>query len=77
MFSSGSFNENSLAMVTPSLQTIGRPQRFSISTQRDLGPSVTRRASAIEVAPRSTFSRASDRNSKCLCAMGNPPENPP
>ena len=33
---------NSLAIVTPSLQTIGCPQRLSISTHLDLGPSVTR-----------------------------------
>jgi hypothetical protein len=68
-FSSGSFRANSLAIVTPSLQTTGLPHFFSMSTHRDLGPRVTRTASAIAVAPRSTFSRASDLNKRCLCGM--------
>src|SRR5688572_1236004 len=68
-FSSGSSSANSLAMVTPSLQTSGCPHFLSIRTHFDRGPSVTRTASAMAVAPRSTFSRASDRYSKCLCAM--------
>ena len=37
-FSSGSLRSNSLAMVTPSLQTIGAPHFFSISTDFDRGP---------------------------------------
>ena len=37
-FSSGSLRSNSLAMVTPSLQTIGAPHFFSISTDLDFGP---------------------------------------
>src|SRR5262245_46973640 len=53
-------------MVTPSLQTIGAPNRFWISTHFERGPSVTRTASARVVAPRRTRSRASDRNSTCL-----------
>ena len=44
-FSSGSLRSNSLAMVTPSLQTIGAPQLFWISTDFDFGPNVTRTAS--------------------------------
>ncbi len=55
-FSSGSLRSNSLAMVTPSLQTIGAPHFFSIRTDFDLGPSVTRTASASCVAPRRIFS---------------------
>ena len=45
-FSSGSLRSNSLAMVTPSLQTIGAPHFFWISTDFDRGPKVTRIASA-------------------------------
>ena len=37
-FSSGSFSANSLAIVTPSLQTIGLPHFFSISTHAIAGP---------------------------------------
>ena len=65
-FSSGSLSANSLAMVTPSLHTTGLPHFFSIRTQRDRGPRVTRTASAMAAAPRRTFSRASDLNSRCL-----------
>ena len=68
-FSSGSFSSNSLAMVTPSLQTSGAPHFFWISTDFDLGPSVTRTASASWVAPRRTFSRAAERNRTCLKAI--------
>ena len=71
-FSSGSLRSNSLAMVTPSLQTIGAPHFFSISTDLDFGPKVTRTASASWVAPRRIFSRAAERNRTCLCAMGSP-----
>jgi hypothetical protein len=53
-------------MVTPSLQTIGAPHFFSISTDFERGPSVTRMASANCVAPRRTFSRAAERNRICL-----------
>ena len=63
---------NSLAMVTPSLQTIGAPHFFSISTDFDFGPKVTRTASASWVAPRRIFSRAAERKRTCLCAMGSP-----
>jgi hypothetical protein len=38
--------EFSLAMVTPSLHTTGAPHFFSISTDFDRGPKVTRTASA-------------------------------
>ena len=69
-FSSGSLRSNSLAIVTPSLQTIGAPHFFWISTDFDFGPSVTRTASASCVAPRRIFSRAAERNRTCLCAMG-------
>ena len=37
-FSSGSLRSNSLAIVTPSLQTIGAPHFLSISTDFDRGP---------------------------------------
>ena len=71
-FSTGSSRSISLAMVTPSSQTSGVPYFFSMSTDLDLGPSVTRTASANAFTPLSTFSRASDRNSTCLCAMTSP-----
>src|SRR6185503_3855517 len=67
-FSSGSLSSNSLAMVTPSLQTIGRPHFFSMSTHFDFGPSVTRTASARARQPWRIFSRASDLTSSCLRA---------
>ena len=65
-FSSGSLSSSSLAMVTPSLQTSGGPHFLWIRTDLDFGPSVTRMASASCVAPRSTFSRAAERNITCL-----------
>jgi hypothetical protein len=69
MFSAGSSSVISLAIVTPSLQTMGTPKRFSISTHFDLGPSVTRTASASAPTPRRILSRAADPNSTCLCVM--------
>ena len=68
-FSSGSSRSISLAIVTPSLQTIGVPHFFPMRTHFDFGPSVTRTASASAVAPRRIFSRASARKSSCLWAM--------
>ena len=68
-FSSGSLRSNSLAMVTPSLQTIGAPHFLWISTDLDFGPSVTRTASASCAAPRRSFSRAAERNRTCLWDM--------
>src|SRR5690606_845493 len=59
-------------MVTPSLHTSGVPHFFWISTDLDFGPSVSRTASASWVAPRSTFSRAADRNSTCFAAKSPP-----
>src|SRR5512147_488603 len=70
-FSSASLRSNSLAIVTPSLQTIGVPHFFWISTDLDFGPSVMRTASANWVAPRTTFSRAAERNRTCLCAIAS------
>jgi hypothetical protein len=40
-----------------------------INTDFDLGPSVTRTASASSEAPRKTFSRAAEWNETCLCGM--------
>ena len=65
----GILESNSLAMVTPSLQTIGAPHFLSIRTDFDFGPSVTRIASASCAAPRRIFSRAADRNITRLCAI--------
>src|SRR5688500_11491370 len=69
-FSSGSSRSNSLAMVTPSLHTSGAPHFFSIRTDFDLGPNVTRIASASFVAPRRILSRAAERKRTCLCGIG-------
>ena len=71
-FSSGSSSCISFAMVTPSLQTSGEPHCFWMSTDLDLGPSVMRTASASSEAPRSTFSRAAERNSTCLAVIRCP-----
>jgi hypothetical protein len=54
-FSSAFFKSNSFAIVTPSLHTMGAPHFFSISTDLERGPSVTRTASASWVAPRRIF----------------------
>src|SRR6516225_5884560 len=59
-------------MVMPSLQTIGAPQLFWMSTDLDFGPKVTRTASHKRVAPCKIFSRAAERNRTCLWAMGIP-----
>ncbi|MCY1297354.1 hypothetical protein D9M70_467900 [compost metagenome] len=68
-FSSGSLRSNSLAIVTPSLQTIGEPHFLSINTAFDRGPRVTRTASASCAVPFSIFSRAAAWKRTCLCAM--------
>jgi hypothetical protein len=62
-----------LAIVTPSSQTSGLPHFFSISTQCDFGPSVTRTASASVVAPARIFVRAWARNMSCVCAISVSP----
>ena len=72
-FSSGSRSSNSLAMVTPSLQTSGRPHFFWIRTDFDFGPSVMRTASASCWVPRRIFSRAAERNRTCLCVIARLP----
>ncbi len=71
-FSSGSLRSNSLAIVMPSLQTIGVPQFFWMSTDFDFGPNVTRTASHSSVAPRRIFSRAAERKRTCLWAIERP-----
>ena len=58
-----------MAIVTPSLHTIGAPKDFWIRTDFDFGPSVMRTASAKSVAPCRTFSRAAARKRTCLCAI--------
>jgi hypothetical protein len=64
--SSGSFSFTSLAMVTPSLQTIGPPHLRWIRTDFDFGPKVTRTASARARVPLNSFSRAVERKRICL-----------
>src|ERR1019366_9475759 len=56
-------------MVMPSLQTMGFPHFFWMRTHLDLGPRVMRTASVSAVAPLSTFSRATDRNSNLFAAI--------
>jgi hypothetical protein len=68
-FSAGSSRAISFAMVTPSLQTMGAPNRRSMSTHLDRGPRVTRTASVSAVAPRTIFSRASEWKSTFLWVM--------
>jgi hypothetical protein len=53
------------------LQTVGAPHFFSIKTDLERGPKVTRMASASCVAPRRIFSRAAERNRTCLCAIAD------
>jgi hypothetical protein len=59
MFSIGSLNSISLATVTPSLVTVGEPNRLSMTTLRPFGPSVIRTASASWSMPFLSFARAS------------------
>ncbi len=61
MFSSGSLNSISRAMVTPSLIIMGEPNFFSSTTLRPLGPSVTRTVSARALTPFSNARLASSR----------------
>src|SRR5688572_24643722 len=68
-FSSGSLSSTSFAIVTPSLQTRGRPHFLPISTHFDFGPRVMRTASANAVAPLRTFSLASDSNNRFFAVI--------
>src|SRR5437763_3273757 len=62
MFSNGSSNSTSRAMVTPSLVIVGAPNFFSRTTLRPFGPSVTLTASASLFTPASRPRRASSSN---------------
>src|SRR5581483_11281023 len=72
-FSIGSFSSMSLAMVTPSLITRGRPNLRSRTTLRPLGPSVMRTALASTSMPRFSASRASMSKITAL-AISVPPD---
>src|SRR5438445_9340241 len=69
MFSNLSASSISFATVTPSLETVGAPQDFSITTLRPRGPRVTVTASARMLTPRSTFARASSPNRTSFAAI--------
>src|SRR5215470_7360934 len=69
MFSNLSASSISLATVTPSLVMRGAPNDLSSTTQRPLGPSVTRTALARMSTPRSMRSRASALNLTSFAAM--------
>jgi hypothetical protein len=73
MFSKGSENSISLAMVTPSLVIMGDPNFFSRTTLRPLGPSVTFTASARALTPFSRARLASSRKIISLPAIILPP----
>ena len=72
-FSSGSLRSNSLAMVTPSLQTIGTPHALPMSTLFDLGPSA--HSNGIGESGRSSKKLLARRGMKqqLLVAHGHPP----
>ena len=72
-FSSWSSSSNSLAIVTPSLQTSGRPHFFSMSTHFDFGPSVTRTASASAVAPCRIFLAGRGLDEQTFMSHEEPP----
>ena len=55
MFSNGSSSSISLAMVTPSLVTVGAPNFLSRTTLRPFGPRVTLTAVDIFSTPRRSF----------------------
>src|SRR5437899_9603792 len=69
MFSNLSASSISFATVTPSLETVGAPQDFSITTLRPRGPRVTVTASARMLTPRSTLARASSPNRTSFAAI--------
>src|SRR6058998_2455093 len=69
MFSNLSPSSISLATVTPSFETVGAPQDFSITTFRPRGPRVTVTASASTLTPRSTLARASSPNRTSFAAI--------
>jgi erythromycin esterase-like protein len=66
MFSTGSLSSISLAMVTPSLQTMGFAHFLPMSTLFDFGTRVIRMASVSIVAPWRSFICASDLNNSSL-----------
>ena len=66
MFSKGSSSSISLAMVTPSLVTVGAPNFLSRTTFRPLGPRVTLTAVDILSTPRSSARRAVSLNCNCF-----------
>ncbi|MNP35034.1 hypothetical protein D3C76_1283490 [compost metagenome] len=71
MFSNLSFNEISLATVTPSLVMCGAPKERSITTLRPLGPKVTLTASASTFTPAIIFERAESPNFTSLADILN------
>src|SRR4030042_994011 len=66
MFSNGSFNSISLAIVTPSLHTLGGPHFLSSTTLRPLGPRVILTAPARASIPFFKARLASSSYASCL-----------
>src|SRR5580698_10146860 len=66
MFSNGSSNSTSRAMVTPSLVMVGAPNFLSMTTLRPLGPIVTLTVSASLFTPASRPRRAASSNFRIL-----------
>ena len=66
IFSKGSSNEISLATVTPSFVTAGKPNDLPINTFLPFGPSVTLTALASVSTPVKIFLRPASSNKICL-----------
>ena len=73
MFSNGSSNSMSRAIVTPSLVIVGAPNFLSRTTLRPLGPIVTLTASARRSTPRLSDRRAVSSKTSCLAKSVYPP----
>src|ERR1035437_7731429 len=71
MFSKGSANSRSRAMVTPSLMISGAPNFLSMTTLRPRGPRVTDTTSATPSTPRRSAACASLLKSNCLADIGD------
>src|ERR1035437_1768202 len=71
MFSKGTANSRSRAMVTPSLMISGAPNFLSMTTLRPRGPRVTDTTSATPSTPRRSAACASLLKSNCLADIGD------
>ena len=69
MFSNGSSNSISRAIVTPSLATAGAPNFLSSTTLRPRGPRVTFTVLARALTPASSLRRAASSNRICFAGI--------